>query len=86
MQTHLRSYVFRVVIENDRFPDGRVAYHAYVPALKKEGAVSWGYTPEEALKNVQEAAQLVIEDLAAHNEPIPEDRTVANEPLIAVTI
>lgn len=86
MSTNIRSYVFSAVVEEDHFPDGRPAFHAYAPALRAEGAVTWGYTKEEALNNLQEAMQLVVEDLLAHGEPIPEDRAVSNEPLIAITV
>ncbi len=30
----MKSYVFRVVIEPDKFEDGREAWHASCPALK----------------------------------------------------
>lgn len=65
-----KTYVFKVVLEEDPFDDGTMAYHVYVPALK--GCRSWGYTIEEALQNIQEAVEVYLEDLKKHNEPIPE--------------
>lgn len=65
------SHVFSVVIEEDRFEDGRVAFHAHCPALK--GCHTWGHTPEEALVNIREAAELYVEDLVDAGEPIPAD-------------
>ena len=53
--------MFRVVIEEDRFEDGKIAYHAFCPALK--GCHTWGHSPEEALANIREAAELYVEDL-----------------------
>jgi predicted RNase H-like HicB family nuclease len=68
----VRSYIFKVVIEDDAFEDGRKAYHAYCPALR--GCHTWGHTPEEALTNIEEAVELYVEDLLAGGEPIPTDR------------
>jgi predicted RNase H-like HicB family nuclease len=83
-----KTYVFKVVVEEDPFDDGVMAYHVYVPALK--GCRSWGYTVEEALKNIQEAVEVYLEDLKKHNEPIPEGPpelvTVFTEPVVAATI
>ena len=67
----MKSYVFQIVVEEDRFEDGRKAYHAYTPALK--GCHTWGHTYEEALANVKEAIELYVEDLRASGEPIPAD-------------
>jgi hypothetical protein len=43
----MKSYIFRVVIEPDKFEDGRDAWHGFCPALK--GCHTWGHTYEEAL-------------------------------------
>jgi len=48
----LKSYVFKVVVEDDEQEDGRKAYHAYCPAFASPGAAIWGDTKEEALKNL----------------------------------
>ena len=61
-----KHYIYRVVIEPD---DGR--FHAEIPALP--GCYSWGYTYEEALRNVKEAAELWLETLAEDAEPMPEE-------------
>ena len=62
----MKTYVFRVVIEPDED-----RYHAEIPALP--GCYSWGYTYEEALRNIKESAELWIETLAEDGEPIPEE-------------
>ncbi len=82
----IKTYVFKVVIEEDSFDDGRQAYHAYCPSLK--GARTWGYTQEEALKNIREVIEMTIESMIEHGESIPEesDTQVFNEPRVAVTI
>ncbi len=67
----MKSYVFKVVVEEDAFEDGRKAYHSYCPALK--GCHTWGHTYEEALANIREAVELYVEDLRQAGEPIPTD-------------
>jgi len=67
----VRSYVFPLVIEDDRFEDGRQAFHAYCPALK--GCHTWGHTYEEALANIREAVELYVEDLVETGGTVPID-------------
>lgn len=67
----MKSYVFRVVVEEDVMETGEKAYHAYCPALK--GCHTWGRTYEEALANVREAVELYIEDLRESGSRIPID-------------
>ena len=57
----VKSYTFKLVIEEDPFEDGRMAYFVSVPALP--GCHSWAYTKEEALENIHEAIQGYIETL-----------------------
>lgn len=68
----MKSYLFKVVIEEDPFEDGRMAYHAYCPALEEYGAATWGHTKKEALKNIQEVVEMVIGELIKEGKPIPE--------------
>jgi predicted RNase H-like HicB family nuclease len=67
----VNSYVFPIVVEEDRFEDGARAYHAYCPALR--GCHTWGHTYEEALANAREAVELYVEDLVKAGESIPID-------------
>lgn len=69
--TTLKSYIFRVVIEEDAQADEPKAFHAHCPALK--GCHTWGHTYEEALSHIKEAVELYIEDLREAGEPIPLD-------------
>jgi predicted RNase H-like HicB family nuclease len=82
----VRTFVFRVVIDEDPFEDGRMAYAAYVPELKSFGAASWGYSREEAVKNLQEATELVIGSMVARGEDFPEGVKPSEEPLVAVSV
>jgi predicted RNase H-like HicB family nuclease len=79
----MKTYIFKVVIEEDP-RDDKMAYHAYCPALK--GCHTWGYTYEEALKNIREAIELYIEDLKESGEPIPEvgEVEVISTPAVSV--
>jgi len=63
----MRTYVFKVVVE----PDGD-RWHAYCPVLEDKGGATWGYTKEEALKNISEVVEMIIEELIEDGEPIPE--------------
>lgn len=85
----VKTYIFKIIIEEDNFEDGMKAYHAYCPALK--GASTWGYTQEEALKNIQDVSKMVIESMIKHKETLPKKIkdylfTISSEPLIAVTV
>lgn len=67
----MKSYVFPVTVQEDSFPNGEKAYHAFCPGLK--GCHTWGHSPEEALANIQEAVQIYIEDLLESGDPVPVD-------------
>ena len=58
---------YTVILEQE--PDG--GYVASVPALP--GCVSQGNTRDEVLRNIQEAADLYIEDCVASGDPIPNE-------------
>lgn len=75
------SYIFPVVVE----PDEDV-WRAYIPELEAKGAATWGRTKDEALKNIQEVAQMVIEEMLEDDEPIPPGVTVCDRPVVAVTV
>ena len=57
----------RYTVLLQRESDG--GYVATVPALP--GCVSQGDTRDEALKNIEEAAELYIEDVIATGDPLP---------------
>ncbi len=83
----LKSYTFRVVLEEDAWPDDpNIAYHAYVPGLEALGAATWGHTREEALRHIQEVLAMVLEELIADGEPIPTQAIVADGPWVTVTL
>ncbi len=77
----MKSYVFRAVLEPDADK-----WRAYVPELEAKGAATWGRTKEEALRNIQDVVQMVIEDLREDGQPVPHGFTEADEPVVAVTV
>jgi len=81
----MKTYNFKVVIEPD---DDR--WHAYCPALKKQGASTWGNTQKEAVKHIQEVVQMIVDELIEDGEKIPEEPKseveVLAEPWVGVTV
>ena len=65
----LKSYVFKVVVEEDEFDDGRSGFSASCPSL--EGAYTWGNTREEALERIGEAVKLILDEMRDEGKPIP---------------
>jgi predicted RNase H-like HicB family nuclease len=54
----VKTYSFKVVVEPDED-----RWHAYCPALASQGAATWGYTQQEALQQIQEVVEMVVESL-----------------------
>ncbi len=89
----MKTYAFKVVLEKDKWPDEpdeKAVWRAYIPALERRGAASWGYTEKEALENLQNAVDLLVEYMMEVGESIPEEPRsqiqVSDVPLIAVTV
>jgi len=80
----MKSYVFKVVVEADKFEDGRDAWHSYCPALK--GCHSWGHSYEVALANIREAIDLYVQDLLEAGQSIPLDQGTIELPEPAVVV
>ncbi|NLJ39552.1 MAG: type II toxin-antitoxin system HicB family antitoxin [Candidatus Atribacteria bacterium] len=81
----MKTYIFKVIVEPDED-----RWHAYCPILEKYGAITWGYTQEEALKNIQDVVEMVVEELIEDHIPIPKEPQkeveVFSEPRAIVTI
>lgn len=77
----MKSYVFRVVLERDED-----VWRAFIPELEAKGAATWGSTKEEALRNIHEVAQMVIESLLEDGESLPPRITEIDQPVVAVTV
>jgi antitoxin HicB len=61
----MRTYT--VVLTRDESGE----YVAVVPALP--GCFTEGETQEEAFQDIREATELMLQSLAAHGDPIPEE-------------
>jgi len=81
----LKTYTFKVVVEPDED-----RWHAYCPALERQGASTWGHTREEALKHIDEVVQLVVESMVEHGDKLPEETTdevqITVEPRVTVNV
>jgi len=79
----VKTLVLRVALKEEE--DGR--WSASIPSLP--GCSSWGYSRQEALENIKDAAEIYLEDMIAAGEglPIPSDEIeVINEPAVAVSL
>jgi predicted RNase H-like HicB family nuclease len=68
----MNSMRYTVVLQRE--PDG--GYVAKVPSLP--GCVSQGDSWDEAMANIQEAAELYVEDCVALGDPVPEEAPLAH--------
>lgn len=79
----MKTFVLKVLLNEEA--DGR--WSASIPAL--HGCSSWGYSQQEALENIKDAAEIYIEDMLDAGEvlPTPSDEVeVIEAPAIAVTL
>lgn len=80
----MRSYLFKVIIEPDED-----RWFAHCPVLEEKGAATWGYTQEEALKNIKEVLEMTVRSMAKHGEALPvekEEVMIFSDPRIAVNV
>ena len=62
----MKTYTFKVVVEPDED-----RWHAFCPALQQYGASTWGLTRQEAVKNINEVVELIVDELQEDGIPIP---------------
>ncbi|GMV92284.1 MAG: hypothetical protein AMXMBFR82_20620 [Candidatus Hydrogenedentota bacterium] len=77
----MKSYTFPIEIEPDED-----RWFARVPELEAQGAAAWGFTKEEAIRNIQEVAQMVIESLLEDGVPLPPSVQESNQPTVSVIV
>ena len=77
----MKTYIFPIVLEE---ADG--AWHVFVPELESRGAATWGVTRDEALRNIQEVMQMVVEEILEDGEPLPPSVSVSDHPAVAVSV
>ena len=77
----MKTYVFQVEFEPDE-----EGWRAFYPPLEKVGASTWGYTQEEALKNIQEVLEMLLEGLEERGQSLADiaQLTVSESALVEV--
>ena len=68
----MKTCSFKVLFEKDKWPDEadeKAVWRAWVPVLP--AAHAWGDTERQALENLRNAVELVLEDLMERGQPIP---------------
>ena len=76
----MKTYIFPIRLE-----ESEGDWHVVVPELEHKGAATWGHTREEALRNIQEVMQMVLEEMIEDGEELPPSVTVS-EPSVAVSV
>ena len=77
----MKTYIFRIVVDQEE--DGR--WSAWIDALP--GCAAWGYTREEALQAVKDAAEAYVEDMLEAGEDLPKEGVeVVEAPVVTVTV
>ncbi len=77
----MKTYIFRSAIEQEE--DGR--WSAWIHALP--GCAVWGYTREEALEALKDAAEAYLADMLEAGEEVPKEGVESvEEPVVTVTV
>lgn len=79
----MKTFILKVILEQEE--DGR--WSASIPALP--GCSSWGYSKQEALDNIKDAAEIYIEDMIDAGEEIPtssDKLEIIEEPAVAISL
>jgi predicted RNase H-like HicB family nuclease len=77
----VKGYIFDAKVEEEG--DGR--WSAWIEALP--GCAAWGYSREEALEALEDAAELYIRDMIEEGEELPKQGVqVVESPVVAVNL
>lgn len=80
-EVDVKSYIFRARVQQEE--DGR--WSAWVEALP--GCTAWGYTKEQALEALKDAAELYVQDMIEGGEKLPKEGVqVVETPVVAVNL
>jgi predicted RNase H-like HicB family nuclease len=77
----MKSYLFPVVVERDED-----VWRAYMPELEVEGAATWRKTRDEALRNIQEVMQMIVEEYLEDEKSLPDQVAVKDQAFVAVNV
>jgi len=76
----VKTYIFQVELEQEE--DGR--WSVWIEALP--GCAAWGYTREEALAAIKDAAEAYVEDMIEAGEELPKEGvSVVEAPVVTIT-
>ena len=75
----MKNHAFEVVIEEDQFEDGRPGFSAHCRA--PEGAYTWGETREQAVERIQEAVNLILDEMRDEGKAVPRGFSVVDSSL-----
>ena len=67
----MKSYVFKVELEPDE--DG---WHVFYPPWRKIGASTWGNTREEAMQNIREVLEMILDEFEEDGKPVSATDTL----------
>ena len=77
----MKTYVFRAELQEE--DDGR--WSSRIDALP--GCAAWGYSQEEALAALKDAAEAFVEDMVEAGEELPTNGVqVIEAPVVAITV
>jgi len=77
----VKSYIFHASVQQET--DGR--WSAWIEALP--GCAAWGYSKEEALEALKDAAELYIQDMVEEGAKLPKEGVqVVESPVVAVNL
>lgn len=77
----MATYVFKATLQEEK--DGR--WSAWIDVLP--GCAVWGYTRDEALRELREGAELYIEDMLDCGEEVPfEEIEEDSEPTVTAIV
>ena len=79
----MKTLVLKVSLNKEK--DGR--WSATVPGLP--GCASWGYSEQEAMANIKDAAEVFIEDMIEAGEnlqALPGPIEIIDEPAVAINL
>jgi predicted RNase H-like HicB family nuclease len=76
----VKSYVFRIELAEE--DDGR--WSAWIDTLP--GCAAWGYTKDEALHAIHDAAEAYVEDMLEAGQDLPKEGVlVVDAPVVTIT-
>lgn len=78
----MKTYVFQVELEPDE-----EGWRAFYPPLERIGASTWGYTREEALNDINEVLEMLLEGIEERGQTLSDvaDSTVTASALVEIS-